>query len=59
MKSVVAQVAVQQFGETQPLHQSDEQGNVVHPFVRERKLLGHTAESDKEFVFTSPTLRER
>ena len=50
--AVVAQVPVQQFRETQPLHQADEQRQVVDPFVGERKLLSHTAESNTEFAFT-------
>lgn len=58
MMPVIAQMRIQQLGQAQVLHQSNQQRDVIHPFVSQYEF-GHGAECITEFRFPNKRLRER
>jgi hypothetical protein len=48
---MAAQMPIQSLGQTQALHQTNQQWNVVNAFVYETEFLGHATEYTTEFVF--------
>jgi len=58
MMPVTTQMRVQQRGQAQVLHQSNQQRHIIHAFVGQAEF-GHGAECTTEFRFPNKRLRER